>query len=511
MEPTSDDDGTDNIDKQAGPPKKETPPAVIISYGDSINDMRSNMHRITLPEGVNPEEFSITLERTVKAITSATEYAAKEKRCSVPRLDADDIYFGLKKYVMFQDEALKQVSVAVSNHLKQIPEVDTCARAEEILDYMEGIDFSRLGGAPKVEVARKGLFIIGNSGTGKSYTLERLAKELGVPFVSVDATRFTLEGYIGGKITDIYEMAVEKATAMGDTNLYKYAIFHFDEVDKLVSGKTNGKDVNGGPVLESLLGHMQSGTVRVKQRVGMNEQIVNYDTSNMLFVFSGACEGIEDIIRERLNKGKSKMGFAARGPAEEDGIDEKNIMQQVTREDLTNWGAGFPRQFLGRIGAVIPLKDFTAGQLAAILTEPKNSFFDQYRHVWAKQGMYLKIDEGAVEAVAKKAAEEKLGARGLTHVLDPILNSYQFDLGMMGAKGLTLTREVIDDPEASRKYVIMEGLAEMGMPKNKNLSKCADEVIASLDGDCKLAQQVKEKALSQYTPQGSTMSASGEA
>ncbi len=508
MQPTLDGGGPE----ETKPTTKETHLFVVVSYGDTVEEMRSNMQRVPIPDGVSPEEFTTTLDRTVKAVHAAMKYAAKKRGGAIPYLDADDIYFGLREYVMFQDEALKQVSVAVSNHLKQIPEVDTCARAEEILDYMKGVDFSALDDAPKAEIARKGLFIVGSSGTGKSYMLERLAKELGVPFVSVNATHFTLAGYKGADIEEIYEMAVEKAAAMGNPELYRYTIFHFDEVDKLVAEKMNGKDVNGGPVLESLLGHMQSGTVRVSKFVaGRGEVTTEYDTSNMLFVFSGACDGIEDIIRERLNIGKTQIGFTRTGSAEEDGIDGKNVIQYVRREDLANWGAGFPRQFLGRIGAVIPLRDFIAEQLAAILTEPKNSFFDQYRHVWAKQGMYLKIDEGAVEAVAEKAAGEKLGARGLTHVLDPILNSYQFDLGMIGGKGMTLTREVIEGPEASRKYVIMEALAEMGIPRNKNLSKRADEVIASLDGDCKLARQVREMALSQYIPQGSTMSASGEA
>lgn len=508
MQPTID-DGKPSVKK----PKKTTEqPCVVISYGDTVGEMRSNICKIPVPEGISEEEYARTLDRTVKAVHAAMNYAAKKEGAGIQHLGADDIYFGLREYVLFQDPALRQVAVAVSNHLKQIPELDVCARAEGILDDMEDVDFTLVDGEVKeAEIARKGLFILGNTGTGKTHTLQTLADLLGVPFVSVDATRFTLEGYIGGKITDIYEMAKDKAKALGDENLYRYAIFHFDEVDKMVAEKAHGKDVNGGPVLESLLGHMQSGVVRVSKSVaGKGEVTSEYDTSNMLFVFSGACEGIEEIIKRRLKLGEKHIGFAGTKSEEAEEVAYADVIRHVKREDLASWGAGFPRQFLGRMGAVIPLRNFTAGQLAAILTEPKNSFFDQYRHIWQKQGMYLKIDEGAVEAVAEKAVEEKLGARGLTHVLDPILNTYQFDLGMIGAKGMTLTREVIDDPEASRKYVITEALAEMGHPK-KGLGKHADDVIASLDGDCKLARQVKEKTLLQYTPQGSTMSASGEA
>ncbi len=465
-------------------------------FGDGSEPI---VKRVPVPPSVMPvqygEEFSNTLEDTLGLVAEALKVAyATGGSFSLPDLEPDDIYFALKDFVLYQDKALRQVAVATSNHLRQIPEGNPSKRAKEsISKWVPTIKYPE-DDEEGIEVARKGLFVVGGTGVGKTHSLRELAKVLGVPFVSVNATRITLEGYVGGKITDVLEETKEKAAMMGDPELYKYSIIHFDEVDKLVAEKTHGKDVGGAPVLEALLGYMQSGKVRVKKQTPFGEQIDDYDTSNMLFVFSGACEGVEGLIKKRMKIGEKKpVGFDLNTKAKETDLLEENpcdLILKVEREDLANWGAGFPRQFLGRIGAVIPLRSFNAEQLAKILIEPKNSFFDQYRYVWGLQGMALSITEGAIDSVGEKAEIENLGARGLTHVLDPILNQYQFDLGMIGAKELELTREIIEDPEGSKHGVIKSVLAKKGYAPD-TLDELTTKVIDSLEGDCELARKVK--------------------
>ena len=335
----------------------------------------------------------------------------------------------LDQYVIGQEHAKKVMAVAVYNHYKRVLEADRIKKEDkdkkDTVKDKAGIGGFKLADRERVRIDKSNILLIGPTGSGKTYLVQTLAELLDVPLALTDATSLTEAGYIGDDI----ESVVSKLLAAAGNKVSKaeHGIIFVDEIDKIAKKKNaNQRDVSGEAVQQGMLKLLEGSKIEVPVGASSKNAMVPLkmvDTRNILFICGGAFPGLEDIIKERLNKTGS-IGFHADLKDKYD--DDPNILDKVTVEDLRTFGM-IP-EFLGRLPVICTLQSLTEEMLVRVLKEPKNAILKQYQELLALDAVKLTFEDEALHAIARKAVERKTGARALRAILEEYMLDIMYEI-----------------------------------------------------------------------------------
>lgn len=350
-----------------------------------------------------------------------------------------DIKAHLDRYVIRQDEAKKVLATAVCDHYNH-------AR------MMRELQKSDAKASERLEFAKQNIIVVGPTGVGKTYLIKHIAELIGVPFVKADATKFSETGYVGADVDDLVRDLVNKAE--GNVEKAEHGIIYLDEVDKLATqGDRLGRDVSGRGVQTALLKLMEETEVPLHSPNDMRSQFQmmfemrkgempkkqTVNTRNILFVVSGAFSGLEKIIAKRTSKGS--IGFGAPSREEVDAT----VFRDATTQDFIE--CGFEAEFIGRLPVRVVCDPLKEDDLFEIMKRSEGSLIRQFEREFLAYGIHAKFEDSALREMARRAAMEKTGARGLVTVWEKVLRNFKFELPSLGLEELEVNGELVAEPD----------------------------------------------------------------
>ena len=384
----------------------------------------------------NPDGDSFICNECVdicKDILKEEKFSSKGHQIEL--LTPEEIKAKLDEYIVGQDEAKKVLAVAVYNHYKRI-------------NYNLLTNKSKKDKDDDIELEKSNILMVGPTGCGKTLLAKTLARILNVPFASADATTLTEAGYVGDDVENILLKLIQNANY--DITLAERGIIYVDEIDKLAKKSQNvsiTRDVSGEGVQQALLKIVESTVASVPPQGGRKhpqQEMLQIDTTNILFICGGAFVGLENIIEQRIND--STLGFNAEIKTKVDKEGE-NLIAKTQPQDLIKFGL-IP-EFIGRMPVFVSLKDLNEDAFVKILTEPKNALVKQYTKLFKMDNIDLEFTDDAIKEVAHKASLLKTGARGLRSILEEIMQETMFKVpSSQDVEKVIITKETITESKA---------------------------------------------------------------
>lgn len=361
-----------------------------------------------------------------ECITQREEYLEseneEEKRFDYTLLKPKEIKAKLDEYIIGQESAKKVLSVAVYNHFKRINMIDN----------------------DEIEMQKSNILLIGPTGSGKTLLAQTLAKILNVPLAIADATTVTEAGYVGDDVENVLLKLIKAADY--DIELAQRGIIYIDEIDKIARKSENTsitRDVSGEGVQQALLKIIEGTVSSVPPQGGRkhpNQEMIEIDTTNILFIVGGAFAGLENKIKSRLNK--KQIGFGLKNNKTE--LDDMSIFEHVLPEDIRKFGI-IP-ELIGRLPVITALSELNKEALKSILTKPKNAIVKQYKKYFELENVNLEFEEEAIDEIAELALKRKIGARGLRSIIENTMMDLMYEIpSQENVEKVVVTKELIKE------------------------------------------------------------------